>query len=147
MKRIKIVVLLLSIFASCKGPARTIVNRPALIPSFIQGNFSDDYGIRYNISNTLWIQHPNIKYHIIQWNDKEQYLLAKNADTNPSEVGLFTRIDFMRFESMEPFTWGFCLTVFDAKTKKEAVTKAQADRQNPKKGCSGYPFSRMKKAE
>ncbi len=114
-------------------------------PATFYGDFTDDYGIRYSISDTAWLQHPRIKYHILYWNKKEQYLIAKNDQGNPSEPGLYTRIDYMTFQNMEPFEWGFCLTVYNANTKKEAVTKAIADRQNPKIGCGGFPFSRMKR--
>ncbi|MEO7983366.1 MAG: hypothetical protein ABI688_04715 [Bacteroidota bacterium] len=135
---------LLFVFASCKGPSTT-TGQSKSAPSSLLGNFTDDYGISYSINDILWVQHPNIKYHIIQWNEQEQYLVARNDVANPSEAGLYTRIDYMYFEKMEPFKWGFCLTVYNAKTQKEALTTAKADRQNPRKGCGGYPFSRMKK--
>lgn len=117
------------------------------IPSMVKGNFMDDYQIRYHVTDTVWTQLPDVKYHIISWNTKEQYLLARNDDKNPSEAGLYTRIDYMQFNNMAPFLWGFCLTTFDAKTVEEAQTKAKADRGNPKKGCNGYPFSRMKRTD
>ena len=53
----------------------------------------------------------------------------------------------MTFSNMEPYFWGFCLTVYDAATEKIAKKTAYVDRKNPKKGCNGYPFSRMKKVE
>ena len=115
------------------------------IPSHLQGNFEDDYGIHYTINDTLWTQHPGIKYHIIKWGKEEQYIIARNDANNPGEAGLYTRIDYMSFQKMEPFLWGFCLTVYNAKTDRDAETKEAADRQNPKKGCGGFPFSRMKK--
>jgi len=117
------------------------------VPSMLKGKFTDDYGIRYMVTDTLWTQLPNVKYHIISWNVKEQYLLARNDHTNPSEPGLYTRIDFMHFSNMEPFLWGFCLTTYDATSVEEAETKAKADRAIPKKGCNGYPFSRMKRID
>lgn len=117
------------------------------IPARVLGHFTDDYGIRYTITTTLWTQHSGINYHIIKWNIKEQYLIARNGKNNPTEAGLYTRIDYMFFQNMEPFLWGFCLTVYDAKTDTEAETKAHADRQNPRKGCGGYPFSRMKRID
>lgn len=146
MKKIVAFIFLLLLFISCKTSSPAGIDKTSPIQASVSGNFTDDYGIRYSISDTLWLQHPNIRYHIIKWNRKEQYLVAKNDNNNPSEAGLYTRIDYMTFQNMEPFLWGFCLTVYDAKTKKEAVSKAQADRQNPKKGCGGFPFSRMKKA-
>ena len=133
----------------------TNINKPCIvyrpiqvtdtIPAFVKGNFMDDYGIRYNITDSLWTQKPGIKYHIIKWNIKEQYLIAKNDDKNPSEAGLYSRIDYMPLKNIQPFGWGFCLTVYNAKTDSIAEFSTKADRENPKKGCGGFPFSRMKR--
>jgi hypothetical protein len=117
------------------------------IPSSLLGNFLDDYGIRYTITDSLWIQYPDAKYHIVKWHIQEQYIIARNDDKNPDDKGLFTRIDYMPFKNMEPYGWGFCLTVYNAKSDSLAELTGHADRQNPKKGCGGFPFSRMKRNE
>ena len=128
----------------CSTVKPNISNKLDEIPASLLGNFRDDYGINYTINNRVWTQHPNIKYHLIEYNKDGQYFLAKNDDKNPSESGLFTRIDVMNFNGMKPYLWGFCLTAYNAKTLEEAASKLSADRNNPKKGCGGYPFSRMK---
>ena len=115
------------------------------IPSWLKGKFADDYRINYSISDSLWMQLPNTKFHIIKWNPEEQYLLAKNDTANPGEGGLYTRIDFMQFKGMEPFEWGFCLTAYQAPNLEAAEKTPAADRSNPRKGCGGFPFSRMKR--
>ena len=145
----KIVTAYIILFLSISYHARCSDCKPVndTIPGFITGNFTDDYDIRYTINDSVWTQHKGIVYHIIRWDIKEQYLIAKNDERNPSEAGLYTRIDYMTFENMSPFQWGFCLTVYDAKTADEAITKAKADKENPKKGCGGFPFSRMKRTE
>ena len=118
------------------------------IPVALPANFMDDYGIKYAISDTLWFQLPSAKYHIIRWNMKEQYLVAKNGAANPGDGGLYTRIDYMHFKNMEPFLWGFCLSTFNAKSDSLAeFSPVNIDRLNPRKGCNGYPFSRMKKVD
>ncbi|MEO8770135.1 MAG: hypothetical protein ABI402_08625 [Ferruginibacter sp.] len=122
----------------------TNTNRGDTIP-FMFGYFNDDYDILYTINDSLWIQQPGIKYHILKWNKKEQYCIAKNDDKNPSEAGLYTRIDYMQFKNMKPWLWGFCYTAYKAKNDSIAEHALAADRSNPKKGCKGYPFSRMKK--
>ena len=116
-------------------------------PEMFVGKFTDDYGIKYTITDSVWTQLPRTSYHIIKWNAKEQYIVAKNDAANPGEGGLYTRIDYMQFSNMEPWRWGFCLSVYDAPTDAIAETTAKADRQNPKKGCNGFPFSRMKRVE
>jgi hypothetical protein len=113
-------------------------------PAFVLGSFQDDYGINYAISDTLWFQKESVKYHILEWNQQEQWVLAKNDLLNPSEPGKYTRIDYRQFEKMEPYKWGFCYTVYDADTKEKALKALSADRANPKKGCNGFPFSRLK---
>ena len=115
------------------------------VPAFLKGTFEDDYGIRYTINDTVWTQHPNTKYHIINCDTTEQFLLVQNDEANKIDGGLFTRIDYMNFTRMEPFRWGFCLTIYNANTLEKAKATTIADRGNPKIGCSGFPFSRMKR--
>ena len=110
------------------------------------GNFTDDYGIRYSVTDTLWLQRPRTRFHIIKWDVVNQYILARNDNGNPGDGGLYTRIDYMRFNDMEPWRWGYCLTVYNAQTAAAALTAASADKAHPKKGCNGYPFSRMRQA-
>jgi hypothetical protein len=138
MKRIGLTLILITSFLFLKAQSTKA-------PIFALGSFTDDYKITYTINDTLWIQHPNVKYHIIKWNPEQQYLVAKNSSGNPSDKNKYTRIDYMTFNGMEPFLWGFCLTIYDAETDKIAEETAYVDRLNPKKGCNGYPFSRMKK--
>jgi len=111
------------------------------------GSFEDDYQIKYKISDTLWTQLPNTRFHIIKWNMEKKYIIAKNDAKNPGDGSLYTRIDYMTFDKIEPWKWGFCLTAYNAPTDAIAEATAAADRDNPMKGCGGYPFSRMKRVK
>lgn len=115
------------------------------IPAMLKGNFVDDYDIHYTVSDSLFFMLPKARYHILKWNTKDQYFIARNDTANPSEKGLYSRVDYMSFENMQPWTWGFCLTVYDARSDSLAEIQAIADRKNPRKGCNGYPFSRMQR--
>lgn len=137
--------LLFSFISFNTGSVAGFTNRSNDVSGELLGNFMDDYGIRYSITDSLWTQHPSSKYHILRWNVKEQYIIARNDDKNPGDKGLYTRIDYMKFTNMEPFLWGFCLSAFNAKTDSLAEASGHADRENPKKGCNGFPFSRMKR--
>ena len=108
------------------------------------GEFQDDYKIEYQLSESRFIQKPNITYNITLWNLEEQYFIAQNDSTNAFDANLYSRIDWMEFENMEPFKWGFCLTAYNAPTADSAKAVLTADRTKPKTGCNGYPFSRMK---
>lgn len=120
-------------------------NALTFAPGWMKGDFEDDYAIRYTISDSVWQQLPGGRYVIIRHHVKEQYLVARNDWTKGSGAGLYTRIDYMKFDNMPPWEWGYCLTVYDAPNDKAAETAAGADRENPKKGCNGFPFSRMKR--
>lgn len=136
--------LLFVFFLSVVSVTGKTVHHNDTIPEFMKGKFKDDYGIKYEISDTLWTQLPRSKYRIVKWNLQEQYLVARNNDGNPGEGGLYTRIDFMEFKNMSPWKWGYCLTAYEAKTDVIAESMAKADRKHPKTGCNGFPFSRMK---
>lgn len=117
------------------------------IPSLLAGKFMDDYGISYTITDSVWVQHPMSRYHIIKWNYGEQYIIAINDSANTSGAGLFTRIDYTVLADMEPYQWGFCLSVYDAKSESIAEGRYRADKRNPRTGCNGFPFSRMKRTK
>ena len=147
MQKIYIISLLLSIyqqqtFSQLSSTSQTVKKS---LPALLQGTFEDDYGIRYTINDTMWIQHPAAKYHIIDYDTTAQYLLVQNHKDNKTDGGLYTRIDYMSFTGMEPFRWGFCLTIYNAETLEKAKATLIADRKNPKAGCNGFPFSRMKR--
>lgn len=144
MKKPLLLLMCIGLFLEANAQEQQQKQNP---PAFLIGNFTDDYQINYTISDSLWIQHPKTKYHIIKWNKEKQYVVARNDVGNKTDGNQYTRIDYMQFTGMEPFLWGFCLTNYNAATEKLAEETAAADRANPKKGCNGYPFSRMKRKE
>jgi hypothetical protein len=139
---------LLVLVLACKTSQKN-VQSPATpaprLPAFMTGNFTDDYNIRYTITDSLWLQQPVSSYQVLRIDTLQQYLIAKNGAHNPSDQNLYTRIDYMRFENMAPYHWGFCLTMYNAASDSLAAAAQPADRQNPRKGCNSYPFSRMKR--
>jgi hypothetical protein len=141
------VILLLLLFALAKSYGQTSPVIAIKPPAEMTGSFEDDYGIRYKINDTRWMQLPNTRFHIIKWNLEKKYIIAKNDAKNPGDGGLYTRIDYMTFDNMLPWKWGYCLTAYSATTDAIAEATAAADRENPMKGCGGYPFSRMKKGK
>lgn len=130
--------------ASCAHASRQTPVAAGLPPGVMRGRFSDDYGNRFEISDTLFAQRPHGRFHLVEWHVPEQYVIARNDAANPSDPGLWTRIDWMRFEGMPPYTWGFCLTAFRAPSREVARATPAPDRAAPRTGCNGYPFSRMK---
>ena len=67
------------------SPASTGAGAPA---AALIGDFTDDYGIRYTITPSLWTQWPSARYHVQRWNASAGYLIARNDDANPTDGGL-----------------------------------------------------------
>lgn len=111
--------------------------------SSLSGAWRDDYNVRYTIDDTLFRQGTRLRYHVLSWHADEQYLIARNDAGNPADRGLYTRIDWMELPGMPPYTWAYCLTAYRAPTADSARATPPADRSNPRKGCNGFPFTRM----
>jgi hypothetical protein len=124
--------------------------RPApryeVLPAAMVGDFVDDYGIRYSISSAEWFQRPQARYRIDRIDTVSGYLIARNDDNNPSEKGLWSRIDWVKLPSMAPYEWAFCLSAYAAATREAAEAVTIARKETPRTGCGGYPFSRMRRA-
>jgi hypothetical protein len=127
------------------GCAHTPPLADAGLPAIVLGEFEDDHGITYAISQALWFQQPRSRFHVVRWNAREQYLIARNDNGNPGESGRWTRIDWAPLSGMAPYTWAFCLSAYDAATADLAEAARTARRDSLRIGCNGYPFSRMKR--
>ena len=145
MKQTIFIALFWVFLSSCHTTAKTNQLTLKQIPSALLGHFTDDYGSSYAITGKIWMHGTKAKYHLLKYNKAENYFIAKNDEANPSDAGLYSRVDIMFFKNMEPWYWGYCLTAYKANTIQEAINTAPADRTNPRKGCNGYPFSRMKR--
>ena len=113
------------------------------IPSYLIGDFEDDYEIQYSINDSTFILQPDAIYHIDKWELEQQYLIAQNDSSNEYDTGLWSRIDWIQLADMEPYSWAFCLSVYNASTADEAELSAKVNPETPRTGCNGFPFSRM----
>ncbi|MGH7468633.1 MAG: hypothetical protein ACRENP_11790 [Longimicrobiales bacterium] len=139
-------ILGVALLCACHSPAAVREPRSADLPAFLLGDFMDDYGGRFTISATEWVQHPTNRYRIVKWNVSAQYLIAQNDAANASAPGLWTRIDWLQLPARAPYTWGFCFTAYEARSATEAEVTTSAQRDTPRTGCNGFPFSRMRSA-
>ncbi len=130
------------------GMSAAIREQPArsATPKWLMGAFVDDYNGAYRIDESTWRHGERMVYHIVAWHPDSQFLIARNADTNPSDGGRWTRIDWMPLDRMAPYTWAYCLSAWKATSRGEAEAATIADRRQPRSGCNGFPFSRMRPA-
>jgi len=130
--------------AAAPSPSPSPVDTAAP-PALVLGDFDDDYDNHFSVTATEFRQGTRTVYEVISWHVADQYLIARNGATNPSDQGKFTRIDWLPLPNMAPYSWAFCLSVFDAPTSVAAESVKHIDRTTPRTGCNGFPFSRMKR--
>lgn len=115
------------------------------VPDLLRGSFIDDYQVPHVISDSMWSLGARDRYRIVATDDSAQYLIARNGEGNASDPGKWTRIDWMVLPT-PPYEWAFCLIEYKAETRTEAEANTSADREHPRTGCNGFPFSRMRRA-
>ncbi|MEP6494138.1 MAG: hypothetical protein ABJF01_15750 [bacterium] len=118
---------------------------PSQAPSFLRGEFQDDYGERHSISASEWVQRPRNRFHIVQWVPSRTFLIAHNDSANRGDAGRWTRIDWLRLDGMAPYEWAFCFSAYDAPSAAAAESVAIAHPETPKTGCNGFPYTRMRR--
>ena len=143
--RLCVALALLCGIAACAPRVEDAARDSPGAPSQVLGEFEDDYGIGYSISEREWRQGSVFRFEIQQWHAGDKYLIARNHAGNPSDAGLWTRIDWVELEGMPPYEWAFCLSAYKAVTAAEAEQTTIANRDTPKTGCNGHPFSRMRR--
>lgn len=109
------------------------------------GDFRDDYQGRFTITDSVWFQRPRNRFRIDTWNTSAQFLIVQNARDDPTAPNLWTRIDWISFTDQQPYDWGFCLTAYKAPTRDAALATHPANRDTPRTGCNGFPFTRMQR--
>jgi hypothetical protein len=114
-------------------------------PQLLTGDFRDDYRGSFTISDSIWFQRPANRYRIVRWQADSQFLIAQNAADDPTAPGKWTRIDWISFIDQQPYTWGFCLTAWNAPTRDAALATPAPHRDTPRTGCNGFPFTRMQR--
>lgn len=143
--------IMLAMLVMAPGSGREASRTPAprryhvAAPELLLGRFADDYEIIHVISDSQWALGSRDRYRIVAWNDTAGYLIAQNDPNNSADAGKWTRIDWIRLEAMPPWEWAFCMIEYAAPTREVAEANRSAGRANPKHGCSGYPFSRMRR--
>ncbi len=107
-------------------------------PTHILGDFVDDYGTAHTLTATRWAADGRPEIAIEWWVPGEEYFLTRSDD------GLWTRVDWVMLDD-PAWPWGFCITSWDQPSPEEAVRVGRdvADRERPREGCNGSPFTRM----
>ena len=104
----------------------------------ITGHYTDDYGGTHVITEDTWTQFG--VFEITRFSNEEGWVVARNSAKNEYNPCLWSRFDFVFFQS-ELY---FCQGTYDAVSEAEALAASSADGSDPTKGgCGSYPWSRL----
>lgn len=115
-------------------------------PALVVGRFKDDYNTTHVITAAQWRHGSAALYEIVEWHPDQQFFIAHNAATNPSDPGKWSRVDWTEIKSdggQANYEWAYCMSAYDAPTQDAARAVTIAKRETPKTGCNGFPFTRM----
>ncbi|MEO8477990.1 MAG: hypothetical protein ABI542_00045 [Gemmatimonadota bacterium] len=115
-------------------------------PSILRGGFVDDYGTRHQIDDSLWRHGTANRYRVTEWNATSRFLIARNDSANVADAGRYDRIDWVLLSGEDGWSWAFCLVTWNAPSEAAARAATGADTAHPRTGCSGYPFTRMRRS-
>lgn len=109
----------------------------------IVGSWVDAFGTAHAISTTQWVQSFDGKDTVFAFEtfDREAMtIIARNADENEFNGGLFSRFDWLTFEGRLLY----CQIAFDKPTAEEAAATASGDPTDPLVGgCGMFPWSEL----
>ncbi|MGK5093238.1 hypothetical protein WDW89_14650 [Deltaproteobacteria bacterium TL4] len=105
----------------------------------IKGNYLGTSQTPHSITHLLW-QQGRLKYHLLRFNNAQNYAIAQNAVENSVFPGKFSRFDWMYFEAQ----LYVCHTIQNADTLLQADDYQKAESSDPKAhGCQGQAWERL----
>lgn len=100
----------------------------------IIGTYTDEFGTDHDITNDTWTIGSST-YHIENYDNARDFLVAQNDDGNSFNAGLWSRFDWVFYEG----SLYYCQQETDAESAGEAQTNTDADRTDPSAGGCGLP--------
>lgn len=120
--------------------------RPApLAPAVLLGDFVDDYDTRYRLTADRF-REGRTTYRIVEWQPAAEYLLAQQTDSTGADLARWSRFDWVMLPDQGVYRWGYCHSAWRAPSLDSARRTLVVDRTNPRRGCNGHPFTRMRAA-
>lgn len=102
----------------------------------IIGSWVDEASFAHEITQSEWSIDTSI-FHISQFDNTEEFLVAQNDAANTYNPSLWSRFDWL-FDSGDLY---YCQIAYDAADEATAAATTTADRTDLAAGCAGYAWS------
>ncbi len=108
----------------------------------IIGTYTDDWGSTHDITGETWTMTMGSDvslFHITQWSNDDDFLVAQNDSSNAWNPDLWSRFDWTWVDS----SLYFCQIAYAAEGEDAALVETSADRADLEAGCGGFGWSRL----
>jgi hypothetical protein len=105
----------------------------------IVGTYLDQFDGEHEITMTTWTMSGVGVFHIDDFDNEAEYLVAENDADNDYSPGLWSRMDWT-FDGEDLY---FCQFAYDAPTKEDAQAADGADREDLEMGCADFGWSQL----
>jgi hypothetical protein len=124
--------------------SRQAASPSATPPAEILGDFIDDYNTRYRITTDRFLE-GRTTYRIVEWQPTAKYLLAQHTDSTGANAARWSRFDWVLLPDQGMYRWGYCHSAWRAPSLDSARHTLVVNRDDPRRGCNGHPFTRMRR--
>lgn len=135
--------LLIAALTGCSLPHQA-ASPSSTPPAALLGDFIDDYNTRYGITADRF-REGRTTYRIVEWHPAAQFLLAQQTDSTGATVARWSRFDWVMLPDQGAYRWGYCHSAWRAPSLDSARHTLVVNRDNPRRGCNGNPFTRMRR--
>jgi hypothetical protein len=113
---------------------------PAPATLSIAGTYLDEYGTTHTIDEAAWTTqyagYPASVFHVSQFDDDGQWLVAQNDPANGYNPDLWSRFDWLTGADGHLY---YCQSAFAAPTEQAAVDTPRDEDLDV--GCGGFPWT------
>lgn len=134
-----------SVEPSSEEPSDESSDEPSQEPLEIAGSYIDNTSTEHVITQNSWLfdygAGEQYFYHITQYDNAMQYVIAENSENNGiAEAGFWSRFDWTYQDN---HLW-VCQTTSNAATEAAALSTETPDKSNPgEEGCRNYGWLRL----
>ena len=108
------------------------------------GTWMDGWGMTHTIDDEIWVQSlsgaSDLVFHITQFDNAEEFLIARNDSDNEYGADLWSRFDWTTWNGS---VW-YCQTAYDAASEADALSTPRADDSDPaSSGCGEFAWTEL----
>lgn len=105
----------------------------------IAGSWVDNYAGSHEITQSTWVMDMGGTFHISQYSNGDDFLIAQNDAANAYNPDLWSRFDWT-YDGSDLY---YCQSAYDAASEAAALAATPANASDLNSGCGGFAWSAL----